>query len=405
MAEPHRVTLVGDGIENPANALALLHAAAMFDAACRFRDTKGLAAALAVSRPGAAAPATPADPTGPVAAPTPPTPSIAPAPPPTAATPASPAGAPRAGAAEPAGPRLAFIEDAAALQALHGRIVACDNLPGARDVYGHRAGRDFALVVGNERRGLSHAFAAAATEAVQVPMVSRRINCLNVAAAAAVALYYLRAAHSGGMAVRRDPRGHRPELLLLDPADHFELGSALRSAAALGWERVFVADGAGVWFGCERGVRAEGRAAARRGRNDIVVVPFARRSAPPYPRLTVVTRRRELGVPLHRARLDGGARQMLLIPDESAVDVAAVDWSRLGREVELAHLDLPVADSRYRFHLPASIALAEASRQVGRGPADRVAAAAARRPVYDAALDLLAAAGGEAVSWVELQTF
>jgi hypothetical protein len=37
------VTLVGDAIENPANALTMTHAAAMFGASCRFRDTKGLA--------------------------------------------------------------------------------------------------------------------------------------------------------------------------------------------------------------------------------------------------------------------------------------------------------------------------------------------------------------------------
>ena len=35
--------LVGDGIENPANALTMIHAAAMFGARCRFRDTKWLA--------------------------------------------------------------------------------------------------------------------------------------------------------------------------------------------------------------------------------------------------------------------------------------------------------------------------------------------------------------------------
>src|SRR5256885_10514710 len=35
------VMLVGDGIENPANALTMIHAAAMFGARCRFRDTQG----------------------------------------------------------------------------------------------------------------------------------------------------------------------------------------------------------------------------------------------------------------------------------------------------------------------------------------------------------------------------
>jgi hypothetical protein len=35
--------LVGDGVENPANARALLDAAAMFAIPCLFRDSRGLA--------------------------------------------------------------------------------------------------------------------------------------------------------------------------------------------------------------------------------------------------------------------------------------------------------------------------------------------------------------------------
>ena len=131
------VTLVGDGIENPANALTMIHAAAMFGAECRFRDTKGLTQS-AGSSPGET---------------------------------------------------LKTITSTE-IQALHSRIIAFDNLPGARDVYGFHAGRDFAVLMGNERRGLSHEFASFATDRVQVPMLSRRINCLDVAAASAVALYY-----------------------------------------------------------------------------------------------------------------------------------------------------------------------------------------------------------------------
>ena len=85
--------LVGDGIENPANALTMIHGAAMFGAACRFRDTKGLAESRVV------------------------------------------AGLPGETFSEITG---------AEIQALHSRIIAFDNLPGARDVYGFHAGRDFA---------------------------------------------------------------------------------------------------------------------------------------------------------------------------------------------------------------------------------------------------------------------
>jgi hypothetical protein len=170
-------TLVGDSIENPANALVMLHAAQMFGAACRFRDTKGLAQSAAGT---------------------------------VLSTPTFPA------------------IDASEIGNLHSRIVAFDNLPGAADVYGYQAGRDFAVMVGNERRGLSYECARLVTDKVQVPMLSRRINCLNVAAASAVALYYLCGTRVGPMAVRGEPGNRRPEVLLLGPGDHVELGSAIR---------------------------------------------------------------------------------------------------------------------------------------------------------------------------------
>src|SRR5690348_13283016 len=105
--------LVGDGIENPANALIMTHAAAMFGATCRFRDTKGL------------------------------NPNIE----------------------DQKGPERSFAQIASAeIRTAHSRIIAFDNLPGARDIYGFRAGDNFAVLVGNERRGLSHELASMATD-------------------------------------------------------------------------------------------------------------------------------------------------------------------------------------------------------------------------------------------------
>src|SRR5207244_3337319 len=141
------------------NALTMIHAAAMFGATCRFRDTKGLAESDVRARL-----------TGEIFS--------------------------------------SITGDE--IQALRSRIIAFDNLPGARDVYGFHAGRDFAVLIGNERRGLSHEFTSLATDRVQVPMLSRRIDCLNVAAASAVALYYLCAPPVGAMAVRKDRRSRRP---------------------------------------------------------------------------------------------------------------------------------------------------------------------------------------------------
>jgi len=335
------VTLVGDAIENPANALTMLHTAEMFRAGCRFRNTKALAEAFVVERP-----VTSAD-----------------------------------------------------ISARHQRIIACDNLPGAGDIFGFSAGPDFALLVGNERRGLSHEFAALATARVQVPMQSRRINCLNVAAAAAVGLYYLCGSRTGPMAVRKDPGSRRPDLLLYQPADHFELGSTIRSAAGLGWDRAFIEDPQHAWFGCDRAVRSEGRAAARRGKNEILLIPCPPQASYAYPRVTVITCK-PIGAPLHRANLAGGSAQLIVIPDEIHSDFAPETWHRLGRHIEFAHLQLPTSEFPYHYRLPATIALAEISRQVGRRAAK--APPSARRPIYDHALERLAQAAGEIVPFEDL---
>jgi hypothetical protein len=352
---PGRIVLyeqpVGDGIENPGNALTMLHAAGMFAVACRFRNTKGLARASEFAGAARSLPAISAGDVG----------------------------------------------------ALHARRIAFDNLPGAADVYGFRAGSDFAGLVGNERRGLSHELTTLATDRVQVPMESRRINCLNVAAASAVALYYLCGPPVGPAVARRDPWSRRPELLLAGAGDHIELGSTIRSAAAFGWERAFVEDRDGVWFGCDRIVRSEGRAAARRGRNAILLVPCPATATHRYPRVTVITRR-PLGVPLHRASLAGGSRQLVVIPDEGRIEAAAEDWSRCGDTVEFVHLPLPAADFIYHYRLVSTVALAEISRQVGRRPAAKPARAP-RPPVYEHALGPLAEAPGEIVTLEELSGY
>ena len=99
------VTLIGDSIENPANAFVMKDAAVMFGAACRFRDTKGL---NQIER------------------------SIG------------------------LGDEPFLTIEAEQISGLHPRVVAFDNLPGASEVYGYQAGSDFAVMVGNERRGLSY---------------------------------------------------------------------------------------------------------------------------------------------------------------------------------------------------------------------------------------------------------
>src|SRR5437870_13832796 len=114
------------------------------------------------------------------------------------------------------------------------------------------------------------------------------------------------------MAVKKDPRTRRPELLLLGAGDRAWQHDSF--AAAFGWERAFIEDRHRVWFGCERAVRSEGRAAARRGRNEILLIPCPTGAAYRYPRVTVITCNR-VGVPLHRASFAGGPSQLIVIPD------------------------------------------------------------------------------------------
>src|SRR5260370_40134140 len=121
-------------------------------------------------------------------------------------------------------------------------------------------------------------------------MLSRRCNCLIVAAASAVALYCLYAPPVGAMAVRKDPRNRRPELLLLGAGDHFELGSTIRSAAGLGWERAFIEDRHQVWFGCDRAVRSEGRAAARRCQEESLLISRSGCATDNYPLVARINR-------------------------------------------------------------------------------------------------------------------
>jgi len=347
-------TLIADGIENPWNARALLDAAAMFASACLFRDRKGLAAAWSGRFPDAE-------------------------------------------------PLRLVSRDAIAER--FTPLTALDNLPGAASVYGFRPapGPRPALIVGNERRGIALDLQAIATRRVEIPMPSRRLTCLNVAAAAAVALYYQGRGGGAPLQASSHPEARRPELLLLGATDHAELGSAIRSAGAFGWERLALDDRHRVWFGVDRAARAEGRAAARRARNPIRVVPTTPDQRFRFEQVSVVTTRRG-GRPLRRARRDRGPRQLLVIPDQAGLALEQEDWRRLGDAVELLEIELPAAEFAPRYRLVATITLAEAARQVGqRAPG----APRPRRPtpVYESALRLLAAEQGELVHLDELEAY
>ena len=352
---PRPLTLVGDGIENPWNARTMLQAAAMFNSPCLFRDRCELAQAWteAVS----------------------------------------------------AGPSLPVISREALVRDF-SPIVAVDNVDGADSVYGFRlaGGTAPAVVVGNERRGLAEDLLTVAHHAVQIPMVSRKLNCLNVAAASAVALYYMSRGGGGKLQLRSQPNKRRPELLLMGAADHVEMGSSIRSGGAFGWVRIFVDDRRGVWFGRDRRIISEGRAAARQQRNPIRVIPMPPGRQYGFAQAYVVTLRSG-GVPLHQADLARGPSQVIVVPDETAIDLDREDWTMVAREVKFVQLGVPGKEFAYHYRLIASIALAEAARQVGQQARPGRGWPKRHEPFYDRSLKLLSADQGEIISLEELENY
>ena len=349
------VALIGDGIENPWNARALLDVAAMFSGSCLFRDRARLATSWEDLSAGHS--------------------------------------------------RLSLITPDQVASGFDP-VIALDNLEDARDIYGFRLpeGRAPAVVVGNERRGIARDMQAVASHSVQIPMQSIQLNTLNVAAAAGIALYYLSHGGAPKMHVSAYPRERRPEILLLAPIDHVEVGSAIRSASAFGWDRVSLDDRAGVWSGVDRIRRSEGRAAARRARNAIHLVPsrFNQRFA--FDEVCVITTG-ESGDSLRRAKLARGRRQLLVIPDERGVSVEDEDWSRLGKNVTLLWLELPASALRERFRVGASITLSEAARQAGR-PSGRITAPKRRgKPAYEHAFNLVTSGSGELIDREDLEAY
>jgi hypothetical protein len=201
------------------------------------------------------------------------------------------------------------------------------------------------------------------------------VNTLNVAAAAAVAGWFLLRG-SGRQATATRPEQRRPAVLLVGD-DHVEVGSALRSAAAFGFRDVLLEDRGAGWFTGSSNVRREARATARRHKNPLRVHPTTlAESAVRYDEIVLVTAS-GAGVPLSRERLTHGLRQLIVVgaDPEEAPAAANVTVASLGLQ--------PLEPEPLR--LAASIALAEIARQVGRRRP--VAGAPARAPRYEKALE------------------
>jgi tRNA G18 (ribose-2'-O)-methylase SpoU len=239
-------------------------------------------------------------------------------------------------------------------------ILAIENTSDAEDLFRYRPppGR-LAIIVGNERKGISRSVLRLVDRVLRIPIASAHINTVNVAAAAAIAVFHLTRARDGRIGASGRSRG-RPEVLLTGVGDAIELGSAVRSAACFGWPRLFIDDRHAAWFASDRVTRSLARGAARRGRNPIRVLPVREDAA--FDEVCIVGARGR-GEPLRRTDLARGPGQLVVISDDS--DRFDEDSApRLGRRVRRVCLETEPGPPR-PFRLIASIALAEIARQVG----------------------------------------
>jgi hypothetical protein len=246
-------------------------------------------------------------------------------------------------------------------------LMAAENLPGAQSVYSFRPPREGAkaLLVGSEARGLRRRTRKQAHAIIEIPLISRNINCLNVAAAAAVMLYYL----SQDLPMPTKQRSlaslqkSRPDLLLIGGCDPMELGSTIRSACAFGWERVFLDDRGDAWYECDRRIKSEGRGTARRGRNPIKVLPHREAYLADYRKMVVCTTHPCGRTPPQLPLI--GKDLLLVLEDERS---ASTPWSPpAGWHGEVTYAALPQQPSpdRYHYRQMSAIALAEVARQLG----------------------------------------
>jgi tRNA G18 (ribose-2'-O)-methylase SpoU len=106
-------------------------------------------------------------------------------------------------------------------------------------------------------------------------------------------------------------RQQNVDVLIVAPSDPHELGSLLRSVYAFGWRRVFLSDPHKVWFSKDPGVILKSRAAARRTKNLLAVVPAENLELPRYDAILVCDQDQE-GLPVSRLRLPE-CRRLLLV--------------------------------------------------------------------------------------------
>jgi tRNA G18 (ribose-2'-O)-methylase SpoU len=193
------------------------------------------------------------------------------------------------------------------------RILACETTRNSVSIYDFPVPKQTtAVIVGNEETGIPRPVLKKADEIVSIPMAPCGLSSVNVAVAAAIALYAF-TRDLGRKRWARSELGQRDSDILIEAqADPHEVGSLLRSVYAFGWRRAFVSDPHGVWFTDDSRTLLESRSAARRAKNPLVVLPASQLDPLNYDGMLVCDGSHE-GVPLSRLRLPECKRLLIVI--------------------------------------------------------------------------------------------
>jgi hypothetical protein len=224
-------------------------------------------------------------------------------------------------------------------------VVACELARGSNSVYETPLPRGaVAVVVGNEWAGIPRMILNSADRIVNIPIETKRISSLNVAAAAAIVLWVLeRDIPRRGLA-RCGISLKNTDVLLQAPRDPSELGSLLRSLWACGWNHVYLNDPAGTWFTRDPEAVLAGRAAARRSRNQLAVIPANKLDFRLYDRI-ITCNGEQRGIPLSKLRIEK-ARRILVefgtgapadVSGDSRVECVYVDRADMGIQPRYRH--------------------------------------------------------------------
>jgi hypothetical protein len=242
-------------------------------------------------------------------------------------------------------------------------VLAVENHQSARSIHEYRPprGKRLAVVVGNERKGLDRKVSRLADVMLEIPMRPRPGISLNVAGAAAAALYQLVHA-SEPKRSKRAQGNRRPELLFWEPHDAADLGSSLRTAYALGWDAAWVVDRQHVWFGADRATLAQGRGAARRHKTSIRVRPFdPAQPAKTFDTALVVAPGGD-GTPVWRLRLPERGSMVLVFADAPVAGEALAGVAREWHFLSAGEDSVGPAEAPLR--ILSALTLAEVARVV-----------------------------------------